>query len=228
MSVAINLRYDVPMSTQQKEIKAAAIAALESEADAQFQVSNFRRRPNSLVYKRKLPGCIQAVDVQIEHGPRDNRNAAAAIYPYLTVKIPVVDRVVPEMVEGGPAVVSSNVATLHQPIDFVSPKGILGHWFIYQPDSVIEVVREFSAFSSKWVFPFMEEFTSAEDMVTMHRTGDQRVTHDRGQRLRTTAAMVSCGKNDEALQLLETNFGRPGMRRRYAAVFRYVEERLED
>jgi hypothetical protein len=216
------------MNNQREEIEAAVIESLEAEADAQFQAFGFNRRSESLIFQRKLPKCIQSVDVHIEHGPRDNLNAAAAVYPYLTVAIPVVDAEVLRMVEGVPDVVSSEAATLNQPIDFVAPKEVLGRWYIYQPDSVIEVVREFTAFSSKWLFPFLEDCTCAEDMVALHRTVDRRVTHDRGQRLRTAAAMVSCGQYGEAMQLLEANFGRPGPRRRYAAAFLYVQERLDE
>jgi hypothetical protein len=156
--------------------------------------------------------------------PKDNPNAAAAMYPWLTVKVPDVDAVVSEMNGGDDSLLSSIVPTLHQPIEIVAPKGTGARWYLYQPDSVVEVVREFVAFSTKWLLPFLEDYSSASGIVALHRVRDERVLYDQGQLLRGVAAMVRCGEYEAANETLVARFGRPAMRRRFSPVFEFVKK----
>ena len=212
------------MSNQKREVKEAVIAALAECADKTFETVGFQRRPNSLRYDRELPECSQSVEVNIEHSPKDNPNAAAAVYPWLTVTIPNVDAVAVDMTGGDDALLSRTASTLHQPIELVSPKGTGARWYLYQPDSVVAVVREFEAYSTRWLFRFLDEYSSAKGIIAMYRNGDNRVLHDQDQFLRLIAGLISCGEYDAANETLVVKFGRPAMRRRFAPVFDFVEK----
>lgn len=212
------------MSSQKREVKEAVIAALVAQSDLTFEPAGFQRRARSLRYDRRLPECVQSVEVCIEHTPKDNPNAAAAIYPWLTVKVPGVDAVANEMTGGDESLLTSAAPTLHQPIELVSPKGIGARWYFYQPDSVITAIGEFDAFARRWLFPFLDEYSSAKSIVAMHRANDERVLHDQDQFLRVVAAMVHCEEYRSANEMLNAQFGRPAMRRRFAPVFAFVEK----
>lgn len=212
------------MSNQEREIKEVVVAALLKLSDATFEAAGFQRRLNAIRYDRKLRECSQSVEFCLEHGPKDNPNAAAAVYPWLSVTIPDVDAIVRQMTGGDDSLLSSAGPTLHQPIEVVAPKGTGARWYIYQPDSVLVAVQEFVAFSTKWLLPFLEEYSSANAMVTLHRTRDERVLCDQAQILRGVAAMLWCREYEMASETLNSKFGRPGMRRRYAPIFEFVEK----
>lgn len=197
-------------------------ASLAKFADDSFESVGFQRKAKSLTYNRKLQGCTQSVEVAIEHGPRDNPNAAAAIYPWLAVNIPVVDTLAVNMTGGDESLFPSNSSTLRQPIELVAPKGVSARWYLYQPDSVTSAIQEFGAFSAEWLFHFMDEYSSVRGIISLR--GDERVLHDQCQFLRVVAAMISSGEREMAQSELNMRFGRPAMRRRFARVFDYVQK----
>ncbi len=214
------------MSEQRRQIKEAVRDALSRHADATYSSAGFRRRSDSLTYKRTLPTCKQFVDVHIEHGPRDMPNAAAAIYPFLRLEIPEIDATVLEITGGDESLASNMSTTLNQPIELVAPKGIGARWFLYQPDSVGPAIQNFEAFSTQWVLPFLNDYTSAASVVEMYLAKDDRASNDLGYILRVVAAMVRIGKLTEAQEVLAAKFGRPASRRKYARVFEFIEERI--
>lgn len=181
------------------------------------------RRKDSQCYRRKCPEAKQSIDVSVEHLPRDNSNAAAAIYPWLKVDIPEVNEFVIEMTDGDKALLLPNAATLSQPIEFTSPKGIGARWYLYQPDSVPVVVRKFVEFSQRWVFPFLDAYCDPAGIVKLFRARDERVLTDEMQLLRVAAAMVLTGEIAAAREMLAGRFSRPGPRRRYGKVFEFLE-----
>jgi len=212
------------MSNQRKEIKETVVAALCKRADGDYGSRGFVRRIGSLRYGRKLDDCTQSVEVCIEHAPRDNPDAAAAVYPWLSVRIPDVDRTAIEMTTGNETLLSTSAPTLRQPIEFVAPKGIGVRWYIYQRDSVVMAVAEFVAFSKRWLFQFLEEYSNARGVVRLYANGDERVLHDRSQFLRVIAAMVHCDEMLAAKEVLNDKFGRLASRRQFAPVFEYIEK----
>jgi len=210
------------MNHQAREIKETVIASLLEFSDSTFDSKGFKRRANSLRYDRKLDRCTQSVEVCLEHTPRDNPNAAAAVYPWLTVSIPEVDSIARQMTGADESLLSSAASTLHQPIELLSPKGIGARWYIFQPDSIATAVNEFGRFSTEWVFPFLEEYTTASGVVGLHRAGDERVLHTHDQFLRVIAAMIHCGDFGSADETLEAKFGCQALRLRFAPVFDFV------
>lgn len=211
------------MRNQKREIKEAVSAALAEHADERFQANGFRRRTNSLRYRRDLQECTQSVEVYIQHGPKDMPNSVAAVYPYLGVTIPKIETLAAEMAGGEPMILPPNSTTLHQPIEFTSPKGVSARWYLYQPDSVGPVVRELEAFSTRWLFPFLDEYSSVKAVIDMYQNGDRRVLTARPQVLRVIAAMIIRQEYDAAHEIVISEFGRPMLRREYARVHEFVE-----
>lgn len=211
------------MSNQRREIKESVADALAHQADEFYEAVGFKRRSNSLRYTRKLSQCTQVVEVCLEHSSIDNPDAAAAVYPWLTIRVPDVDSLVQQLTGEDESLVSSSSPTLNEPIEFVAPKGTGARWHIYQPESVGPVVGEFVEFSRSWLFSFLNEYTSASDVVTLFCQNDERVLFDQSQFLRAVAAMILCGDVKLASETLTAKFGRPGPRRIYASAFKYVE-----
>ena len=215
------------MGDQRKEIKDAILQALAELADDPFLKHGFRRNARSLDFKRKLDRTTQKITIEFQNGPRDNPNAAAVIHPWLGVNVLDINALAVEMTGNDAQSVPPNSWTLNQPIEFTSPKGIGARWFIYQRDSVSVAINNFISFCDTWVFPFLDEYRDANDVVRMYRDGDTKVLSDLTHALRVIASMILVGDFAGAQQTLSKHFGRPGPRRRLACVFDFVEKRSE-
>jgi hypothetical protein len=173
-----------------------------------------------------LADCVQWIDVTLEHGPKDNGNAAAAIYPWLSVSIDDVDKITARMTNGDESLVSSSASTLRQPIELLSPKGVGARWFIYQADSIRPAVDEFVEYAKKWLFSFLDSYSSPNGVVSAFESHDSRVINVQEQFLRVVASLILLGRQSAAKTLLDSKFGRPAMRRKFASVFSYVDQEL--
>ncbi len=211
--------------SMKNEIKACLIASLESTLDPYLAERGFTRRAKSLVYKRKYQGAIQTIDNLVQVHPKDNPNAAAAVYPIMEVHVPVVDRVMDDMIAGNRSLMEGCSKGLsNQPIDFTSQKAELGRWFVYQADSVPEIVQCIRSFIERWTMPFLDVYTTAEGIVAAHERQDGRMVVDRAHVMRVVAAALVCNRRDYALAQMEKWLGRPVTRRRYQQVYDYIQE----
>jgi hypothetical protein len=213
------------MTNQQNEIKNQLCDCLAQLSDQIFIEHGFTRRPRSVRYDRQLGSCVQQVDLSIEHGPKDNPDAAAAIYPWLTVACDEVNSIVRLMTNGDATLFASEHVTLQQPIEIVAPKGVGARWYVYQPDSVSAVVKSFVDYAQCWLFRFLDVYSNSQGIVLCFEGRDSRVINVQDQYLRVIAAMLHLGRFVDASNLLNSKFGRPAIRRKYAAVFDYVEKK---
>lgn len=198
-------------------------AALGELADPSFSAHGFGRKATALQYRRNYRSAQQSIKVGIEHGPKDNPDAAAAVYPWLSVQIPQVDALVMQMLGRDKSLVAPNSPTLSEPIEFTAPKGTSARWYIYQADSIPSIVDSFMQYSEKWVLPFLAEYCDAAGVAAMNQNEDERLLRDEAQRLRAIAAMLLCGNSSAAKEMIVSYFGRPAMRRRYSTVFEFVD-----
>lgn len=214
------------MSSQKTEIKTSICDCLTNNSDIHFDRNGFVRHSGSLQYKRKLGSSFQQIELSVEHGPKDNGDAAAAIYPWLTVKIPDIDSLAIEMTGSDDRLLSVSAPTLHQPIELLSPRGHGSRWYVYQPQSVEEAIRSFVNFCNQWVFQFLDAYFDAESVVSMYESNDERVLNVQDQSLRVVAALLLLERSRDARTLLEDKFGRPANRRRFSCVFDFVQRRI--
>jgi hypothetical protein len=206
------------------EIKACLIVSLETALDPYMSEHGFKRHAKSLIYKREYQGSTQSIDIEVQIHPKDNPNAAAAVYPFMEVKVPTVDRVLDDMIDGNLGLMEGVTKGLsNQPIDFTSQKAELGRWFVYQPDSVPEIVNAIRAFIDRWTMPFLDVYATPEDILAADARADGRMVADRAHRMRVVAASLVCGRKDYARTVMETRLGTLGARKRYQQVYDYIE-----
>jgi hypothetical protein len=221
------------MGSQKTEIKACVRSALEELADQALLAEGFRRKRNSLIYHREINDAMQRIEVYIEHHPTDRRDAAAAVYPYLTVAVDDINKLVESMVKGDRVLGGNFDRTLHQPIDFTShKKDVRARWFIFQPESVPPIVEAMRDFVLKWTIPFLNKYTTVEavgaiPLQTIDFRSDDHDVHTQPEVLRVVAAKVLCGRLEEAMSVMERWFGRAGPRKRYRDVFEYIAKAME-
>jgi len=208
------------------EIEACLCASLEKGLDPWLQSLGFKRRKNTLFYLRKRESAVQKIEVPVEIHPKDRPDSAAAVYPELEVRIQAVNALVMEMTDGDINLYGHPSITLREPIAFTSgSKGLGARWFVFQPDSVPGIVSEIRLFLQLWTIPFLDRYSTPAHMCDAYDRADARVMHDLTNALRVAAAMVLCGRNADALGVMERWFGKPGPRRRYQRVFEYLGAR---
>jgi hypothetical protein len=211
--------------TMKAEIKACLIASLEAALDPYMTTHGFSRPARSLVYKRHYQGSIQSVEMEVQIHPKDNPNAAAAVYPRMEVAVPVVDKVLDEMIDGNLGLMEGITAGVSkQPIDFTSEKAELGRWFVYQPDSVPDIVAGVRAFIERWTMPFLDVYATPQDIIAADEREDGRMVADRAHLMRVVAAALVCGRKDYAQALMEKRLGALGARKRYQQVYDYIQQ----
>lgn len=211
--------------TMKDEIKACLIANLEATLDPYMAKHGFSRSAKGLIYKRQLQGSTQTIDVTLQIHPKDNPNAAAAVYPVMEVLVPAVDRVLEDMIGDNLGLLEGVTKGLsNQPIEFTSNKAEKARWFVYQPDSVPGIVESIRAFIERWTMPFLDVYATPKDIVAADEREDSRMVADRAHRMRVVAAALVCNRKDYAEALLEKRLGTLGARRRYQQVFDYIQK----
>lgn len=206
------------------EIKSCMLSGLADRLDPYMLEQGFSRGIRSLVYKRAIGGAIQKIDIAVQVHPKDNPSAAAAVYPQMEILIPAVDTILGEMVGDNLGLLEGITGgTSKQPIGFTSEKVHNGRWFMYQPDSVPGVVDDIRAFLERWTMPFLNNYTTPEDVIAVDQRDDARLTRDRAQTMRVVAAALASKRRDYAQATLEKWLGAPGTRRRYEQIYDYVQ-----
>lgn len=206
------------------EIKACLIASMEAILDPYMKEHGFVRGVRSLVYKREYQESTQIIDIAVEIHPKDNPNAAAAVYPIMEVHVPAADRVLEDMIGDNLGLLEGVTKGLsNQPIEFTAQKAENARWYVYQPDSVSEIVRGILMFMARWTMPFLDIYATPEDIVAADQREDGRMVADRAHRMRVVAAALACYRKDYAEALMEKRLGTLGLRRRYQQVYDYIQ-----
>jgi hypothetical protein len=211
--------------TMKNEIKAHLVASMKALLDPYMLDHGFSRANGSLTYKRRLNGSTQKIDIDIQIHPKDRPESAAAVYPRMEISVPAVDAILDEMVGDDLSRLEGITAGMsRQPIAFTSEKAHTGRWFIFQPDSVPVVVEGIRSFVERWTMPFLDAYSTPQDIWAADEREDGRLARDRAQTIRVVAAALACGRRDDALQRMEKSFSAPGLRRRYQRVFDYIQK----
>jgi hypothetical protein len=144
------------------------------------------------------------------------------------LKFPEVNRVASELVGGNTSLIGGSPdITLAQPMDFVVPKNAHVYWFTYgQKDDYVLCVRSIKGYIDKWVVPFLNEYTTVNSLANYFETRDVRIPAQRHFYIYLTAAFILLEQPTNALNVLETKFGRSSARREYSKAFDYVENLL--
>jgi len=207
------------------EIKSCMLVALAARLDPYMLEQGFSRGKSSLIYKRAIGSATQKIDIAVQIHPKDNSNAAAAVYPQMEILVPAVDAVLQEMIGEDIGLLEGVTGgTSKQPIAFMSEKAHNGRWFIYQPDSVPGLVDDMKGFIERWTMPFLDSYATPEDIIATDQRDDGRLARDRAQIMRVVAAALVIKRKDYAQATMEKWLGTPGTRRRYEQVYGYIQQ----
>jgi hypothetical protein len=210
--------------TMKAEIKACLLESMQLLLDTYMAEHGFVRRQSSLIYKRQIGEATQTIDLALQIHPKDNPDAAAAVYPIMEVLIPDVDHIKDDIVNNNLGLLQGVTNALsNQPIGFTSQKVDPGRWFIYQSDSVSDVIIKVRDFIDRWTIPFLDIYFCAKDIVDADEKADGRMVSDRAHIIRIVAASLICNRKDYAKSTMERWLGSPELRRIYKPVYDYID-----
>lgn len=202
-------------------------SAFTPHLDGWLMPSGFVRRSKNPRYVRKLGTSSQRIDMALERSPRDHPTAEVAVYPWLEVSIPEIEREFTLMM-GSVLHPRSAGSVLRQPIEFTSAKRASGRWYVTDAGEIPGVAQAIGQFIQAWTLPFLDSFRSTADVVKAARTRDDRVLRDYLHIWREVAATSLELGPTAAREFAESRFSAPGLRARYAEAFQHLHLRCQN
>ncbi|MEM6973603.1 MAG: hypothetical protein AAF577_12440 [Pseudomonadota bacterium] len=115
---------------------------------------------------------------------------------------------------------------MNQPVGFLAPKSAKSNWAANGTTEIHHAIQSAIDFSCCWAVPFLDQVKSLDDVLWLYeqrdqyQRDDQRVAMQRHFYIQIAAAYLHQGQRGRALEVARRHLGSPGLRRRYAAVFR--------
>jgi hypothetical protein len=215
------------MMKTKKDLEVLLRNGLAAELDAFLRSHRFYRQDGSLAYLRQVADCSQELRILFDHNPTYQPAAIAHLLPQLVVTLDKVNKIVLEMLGEEPLLVGSTSITFSEQLQNAAPKEQrCVSWYVFDPDSWRASLVSIREFMRLWTMPFLNEYISAEAITRGYEKQDERLVNDRRFFVIVAAAYLSLDQAQNALEVLEEKFRRPGARRQYAKAFEYVTARL--
>lgn len=212
------------MRHNRREITKLLFTELEQWLDPALKARHFNRRSNSLRYVRKINGSTQVLNMVLDQKSIDRSTYIAAIYPRILIEIPDVDNILRKLTDNNNLLLEGTTkGKSDQPIAFTSFDKHSGRWLLKHTDDIPSMLHHIEHFLVQWTIPFLEEYSTPEDLIQKHTSNDRRVLRDRANFLRIIAAALASNQVETAKQILSENFSSPLLRERYHSVFSMVD-----
>jgi len=203
------------------EIKNQLIETLAEILDGPLKAVGFARNKRSLVYCRKVNGTEHRITFTVHCHPKYHPGAEAHIYPLLQVHMPQVSEAALALVKGDKLLLANSPEIIiGEPIDFTAPKDKHERWFATGNEQFAAACGSIQAFLSNWVLPFLSEVSTPVDLVRLHEANDERIVKSHKWHIFIAAAYQIMGRLDKARDVVRQQFGRLGLRKQYAPLFK--------
>lgn len=192
---------------------------LGATLDRSLAKHGFKRPKRSTTYKRQLTHAVQEINVFADFFPRYEPTAEAHLHAHLILKFPELSEQALRLVDGNVRLLGQPEVVMNEPIEFAAPKDVRRKWYAYNPGDYPMIGEDMYDFIEKWVVPLLEKLQTPDDLIKIYETNDKRIIKQHHWYIYVVAAFLLKGDKDSARQVMETNLGRPGLRKIYAAVY---------
>ena len=207
--------------TTPANIKKDLLASLVLVLDQPLKGVGFVRKESLLAYVRTLEEAEQKIVFAVDYLPQCQPGAEAHIHPFLQISMPEVNRVALDLVEGDNMLLAGAPdIILNQPIDLVAPKDGRQRWFATGQTEFVTACESIRHFLWRWVLPFLAEISTPQELVKMSADNDERVMKQKHWYIFVVAAYQVMGQMDSAREVAKQYLGSPGLRKRYAPLFK--------
>jgi hypothetical protein len=182
----------------------------------------FKRGERSLMYSRTFPATKHEFHLSFQSSPSYAPKATMHLLPTVLIRMPSIGETALQLV-GDPLLLANapDVIVAHQ-IQNLIPKSTGRHWYISGPDSARVALEEVSGCFTRWIEPFLQDYSSPGGLIRQYEAGDKRPLQQRHFFIFIAAAYVERGQRDRAAQVLDSHLGKPGLRKKYATAFASV------
>ncbi|MDP9836122.1 hypothetical protein J2T09_000864 [Neorhizobium huautlense] len=203
-----------------KDIKEDLLLSLASKADSGFLAKGFNRASRSLDYKRKLSESSHSLSLSVSFNPRYDNGKEVAFHPWIRVTMPAVGKVLAGLIDKQTHLIAGSAdMVLVQPVHFGAPKPEYRRWSATGVSEMENALSDIASFFEQWGEPLLGQLQNAANLLEMYEAKNTHfmITHD--TYLRAAAAAIAVGKPDKAMQILDENLGKPGLRKKYQTIF---------
>lgn len=207
-----------------KEVKALLLNVLGEYLDTCLAELHFSRRKNSLIYNRKIGDVVQEINIQLNYKPKYQPGVDAHIYPMIRIMIPKVSEIALQMVSGQKLILANAPEIIiNQPLEMTAPKEHHARWFATLQEEFISVIGQIKTFINEWSLSFLRDYNSIDGLVRGYEKNDERLMRQQHWYIYIAAAFVLLNRIEDARQVVEDKFGKPGLKSRFSALFEYFE-----
>lgn len=164
----------------------------------------FTRRASSRVYRRKLAAGHHTIDFHTS-GYRKAGPGAIHVDPHADVVFPAVNRLA-EQIKGEPQLFGGGKYTRRGDLQRLVPAGNR-FWVIRDESELFGHGPVFRKHLEKWMLPWLELYTSVEDLARVGRDGDEPVFSRADDGLVLAAANILADEPRAAAEIIERHYG---------------------
>lgn len=205
-----------------KDKKEIVLEMLQESIDDVLRDDGFIRKPNSLMYIKKIGTTKQKIIMHFF----SYHSTYMQIYPYYSVSFPRINEAAKEMTKDNTflhgLISDMKNDTIHQPIQLIAKSE---SWVLVNGKKRTEFVPEIEAFLKQHTIPLLAELECEDDFIRLYEKKDKRIVMGDVEHIFVASAYVLKEDYEKALTVLENRFKTLG-RRQYAAVFHYIENLL--
>jgi hypothetical protein len=216
--------------TATKDVTQILIRCLSEELDPHLADRRFHRSDKSLEYFRPIEAGRQYIKLVFDVNPRYEPRALAHLLPQIRLVLPELNQRVLDMMGDMPSLENVDDITFFQQLQNAAPRDVRTgpptRWFVFDLESARQCVASMRGFMEQWTIPFLNRYSTISALTEGYEQQDECLPHDRRFWLFIAAAYTLLEQPAKAMQVLESRFGKAGLRRQYAKAFESVSALL--
>lgn len=147
------------------------------------------------------------------------------IYPWISIYFAEVNEMANQMINDINLVAGLEKSTIRQPIQILTDSE---RWMLFDEKEYSSLAEQICVFLQKNTVPLLKNLEKISDFIKIYELKDKRVMMGDAQYIFIVSAYILQGNYEKAIAVLETRFGKATLRRRYASIFSYVENEMEN
>lgn len=206
---------------KQPEIKAALIRALEDEMDSPLAALGYHRPPKGLVYSRQEGGMKCQFAFEFASNPSYAVGAIAHLTPALRTANARISELALQLTEDPWLLANAPDVIQNQRLTLVT-KPHMPECYLANFSQVRDATKGILSKFIEHGLTFLEDYSTPGGIVSQYEAGDTRGLLQQHYYVYVIAASLLEGRAEFAKTILEDKFSKPGVKKRFEALWRNV------
>jgi len=209
---------------KQPEIKAALILSLESGMDIPLARLSFRRSPKGLIYTRTEGDATWQFAMEFASNPSYASGSIAHVIPSLRISNPSITDLSLSLVEDAMLLANAPEVLQNHRLTMLQRPQLPG-WYAADIGELDNAVTEALQIFIDQGISFLADYSNPAGIIRQFEAKDARVLLQRHQYVHVIAAYLLEGRPLDAMAIVHQQFSMPGIRKRYATLWKNVTSR---